>query len=76
MASEPGYGEDHEAPLVVRVEPLGASREAMRMTARERAATYYYPAGSRRSAAWDAPGCVRCHHWGLGKGLSEKENHP
>jgi cytochrome c553 len=75
MASEPGYGEDHEARLVVRAEPSGASREAVRMTARERAATHYHPGRSRRSAASDAPGCVRCHHCGLGKGLN-KESHP
>jgi hypothetical protein len=30
MASEPAYGEDHEARLVVRAEPLGHAEELCR----------------------------------------------
>jgi len=75
MASEPGYGEDHEAPLVVRVEPLGASREAMRTTARERAATHYHPGSFSKVGRFRCTGLRSVPSLRVRKGLN-KESHP
>ena len=62
MAGDPGYGEDHEARLVVRAEPLGQAEKLCRLPLEKALLPATIPVGSQRSTTSDAPGRVRCHH--------------